>query len=655
MIKPKQKLPYSQWKPTITPEDVFSDVVTPGEIKIVGRTIYWLEQRPAEQGRVVLVKCDESGQITDVTAKEYWIRTRVYEYGGGAYTLNNKFVYFVNFTDQRIYCQSLTKKQPLRPLTLEKNSDRSLGKYGALELSSDGTRLVFVYEKEYVDKENENFIAVLNLTSEELREPTILASGNVFYGDPKISPDGKTIVWLTWNHPKMPWDHTELIVAEFDGKHLEIGSGQKIAGGLNASVCLPKFDRFGNLYYVMDEAGQEKKSFKNWWNIYCYKNGKTEVITKELAEFGMPLWGLGQSGYSFLSSGNLICRTIAQGKANLVVVDPNKKECTSLDLPFTEYDSLQINGNDDIVFVGASPLTPPAIIKLNLESMEITILKPSTTIKISEEDLSIPQFISYPTSDGKIAYGYFYLPKNSKYEVPEDEKPPLIVIVHGGPTSRTSSALNLRKGIQFWTSQGYAVLDVDYRGSTGYGRDYRDALLGEWGVIDALDIKDGVNYLLKEGLVSKKIVIRGGSAGGYAVQRALTLFPELFRAGGSYYGIGNLLTLVEEIHKFESRYLDSLLGASLAEGLEIYQERSPINHLDKLRAPMILFQGSEDKIITPEVSQEMVRALEKRGIEYEYHEYEGETHGFRRKETNVDALNREAQFYKKILYRTPKL
>lgn len=655
MIKNKQKLPYSQWEPSITPKKVFSDVVNPWEIKIVGRTIYWLEQRPTEQGRVVLVKCDESGQISDVTPKGYWIRTRVHEYGGGAYNLNDQCVYFVNFTDQRIYRQSLTEKQLPRPLTPNKNSDGSLGKYGALELSSNGTRLVFVYEKEYADKENENFIAVLDLTSEELREPAILASGNDFYADPKISPDGKSIVWLTWNHPKMPWDYTELIIAEFEGKHLAAGTEQKIAGGLNVSVCLPKFDQHGNLYYVMDEAGQEEKSFKNWWNIYCYKNGKTEVITKELAEFGMPLWGLGHSGYSFLSSGNLICRTIAQGKSNIVVVNPKKKECTLLDLPFTEYDSLQIDENDDLVFLGASPLTPPAVIKLNLESMEITILKPSTTLKISEEDLSIPKFISYPTSDGKMAYGYLYMPKNSKYEVPEDDKPPLIVIVHGGPTSRTSSALNLRKGIQFWTSQGYAVLDVEYRGSTGYGRKYRDALLGEWGVIDALDIKDGVNYLLKEELVSKKIVIRGGSAGGYAVQRALTLFPELFIAGASYFGIGNLLTLGEEIHKFESRYLDSLLGTSLADGLETYQERSPINHLDKLRAPMILFQGSEDKVVTPEVSQEMVRALKKRGIEYEYHEYEGETHGFRRKETNVDALNREAQFYRKILYRTPKL
>ncbi|MFX0202610.1 MAG: prolyl oligopeptidase family serine peptidase, partial [Candidatus Hodarchaeota archaeon] len=601
MIKNKQKLPYSQWKPTITPEDVFSDIITPEEIKNVGRTIYWLEQRPAEQGRVALVKCDESGQISDVTPKEYWIRTRVHEYGGGAYTLNDQYVYFVNFKDQRIYRQSLTEKQLPQPLTPKKNLDGSLGKYGALELSSNGTQLVFVYEKEYADKENENFIAVLDLTSEELREPAILACGNDFYADPKISPDGKRIVWLTWNHPKMPWDYTELIVAKFDEMYLVTGSEQKIAGGLNVSVCLPKFDQHGNLYYVMDEAGQGEKSIKNWWNLYCYKNGKTELITKELAEFGMPLWVLGQSGYSFLSSGNLICRTIAQGKANLVVVDPKKKECSLLDLPFTEYDSLQIDGNDDLVFVGASPLTPPAIIKLNLELMKITILKPSTTLKISEEDLSIPKFISYPTSDGKMAYGYLYMPKNSKYKAPEDEKPPLIVIVHGGPTGRTSSALYLRKGIQFWTSQGYAVLDVEYRGSTGYGRNYRDALLGECGVIDALDIKDGVNFLLKEGLVSKKIVIRGGSAGGYAVQRALTLFPELFSAGASYYGIGNLLTLVEGIHKFESHYLDSLLGASLAEGLAIYQERSPINHLDKLRAPMILFQGLEDKIVTPEV------------------------------------------------------
>ncbi|MFX0062150.1 MAG: prolyl oligopeptidase family serine peptidase [Candidatus Hermodarchaeota archaeon] len=649
MMKTKQKLPYNQWKPVITPEEVFSDLISLGEIKIVDKNIYWLELRPAEQGRVILVKCDESGKVSDITSKDYWIRTRVHEYGGGAYILNQQFVYFANFKDQRLYCQSLKGNQAPRPLTPEKNKDGSLGKYAALELSPDGKTIVFVYEKEYTDRENKNFIAALDLTN-EITEPIILASGSDFYANPKISPDGRKIVWLKWNHPNMPWNGTELILADFNGKKLRVTSDQKITGGIDISVCLPKFDQQGNLYFVMDEANQEEDSPKNWWNIYCYKNGAIKPITTELIEFGLPQWVFGQSNYAFLSNGRLVCITVKDGKNSLALVDPKTKEFNLIDFPFTEYYSLAVDANDDLVIIGASPVALPAVVKLNPISLEVTILKKSSTIKMSEEDISIPKFISYPTSDGHVAYAQLYLPKNSKYEAPEYDKPPLLVIVHGGPTGRTGSGLYLTK--QFWTSQGYAILDVDHRGSTGYGRKYRDELLGKWGVIDAHDVEDGVSYLLKKGLIDKKIAIRGGSAGGYAVQRALTLFPDLFGVGASYFGIGNLITLVEETHKFESRYIDWLMGASLPEGVEIYKERSPINHLDKLRAPMIIFQGSEDKVVTPEVSREMARTLKKHGIEHEYIEYEGETHGFRSKKTNIDALNREARFYKKVLYGT---
>ncbi len=647
MAKTKQKLLYNQWKPIITSKEVFSDFLSLRDVKIVDKTIYWLELRPAEQGRVFLVKCDESRKVSDITSKEYWIRTRVHEYGGGAYTLNQQFVYFANFKDQRLYCQPLNENQSPRPLTPEKNTDGSLGKYAALELSSDGKTVVFVYEKEYKKKENKNFIAALDLTSDEIAEPIILASGSDFYANPKISPDGRKITWLSWNHPNMPWNSTELILADFDRKKGVVASEQKIAGGMEVSVCLPKFDQQGNLYFVMDEANQEENNPKNWWNIYCYKNGKIKLITTELIEFGVPQWVFGQSNYSFLSNGKLVCITVKDGKSSLVLVDPKSLEYKSINIPYTEYNSLAVDANDDIFFIGASPVSLPAVINFNPKSLEAKILKKSSTVKISEEDISIPKFISYPTSDGYAAYAQLYLPKNGKYEAPEYDKPPLLVIVHGGPTGRTNSGLALTK--QFWTSQGYAILDVDHRGSTGYGRKYRDALFGKWGVIDAHDVEDGVSYLLKKGLICDKIAIRGGSAGGYAVQRALTLFPDLFGAGASYFGIGNLITLVEETHKFESRYTDWLMGVSFPEGAAIYKERSPINHLDKLRAPMIIFQGSEDKIVTPEVSRELARTLKKKGIEHEYIEYEGEAHGFRSQETNIDALNREARFYKKVL------
>jgi len=274
------------------------------------------------------------------------------------------------------------------------------------------------------------------------------------------------------------------------------------------------------------------------------------------------------------------------------------------------------------------------------------VLKESYKMPLDVSHVSKPITIEFPTQDGEHAFALYYKPLNPNFQQPADSKPPLIVEVHGGPTGRASNTLSLEK--QFWTSMGYAIIDVDHRGSTGYGREYRDKLLGQWGMIDAMDVSDGIQYLLKQNKVSQKIAIRGGSAGGYAVQRCLTMFPDLFQAGASYFGIGNLITLAKLTHKFESRYLDSLLGASLEEDEGVYKERSPINNLENLRAPMILFQGLEDKIVTPEVSREIVKLLGEKGIKHEYIEYEGEGHGFLKKETNIDALNRESQFYREV-------
>jgi len=319
-----------------------------------------------------------------------------------------------------------------------------------------------------------------------------------------------------------------------------------------------------------------------------------------------------------------------------------------LDIPLEGFDFLDVEESGDLVFVGSSPDRITSVIRLNLNSLEMSVLKESSSIEVNKDDLSIPRPIEYSTSDGETSHAYFYFPTSSRFEGPAKEKPPLIVVAHGGPTSRTSAAMSLVK--QSWTSQGYALLDVNYRGSTGYGRSYRDALLGKWGLIDAGDIADGVRYLITQGIVNPdQIVIRGGSAGGYAVQRVLTEFPDIFKCGASYYGIGDLETLVKLIHKFESHYLTGLIGEPYPAGKALYKERSPINHLDRLKSSMIIFQGSDDKIVYPQVSRQMAKALRKRGIPCEYIEYPGETHGFRRKESNIDALKKEAEFYRKNL------
>ena len=640
----KESLSYLKWEPIIKPEKVFSDIVGINEVRVESNHAYWLEMRPAEKGRYVIVQASDDGTQKDVIPQGFNARTRVHEYGGGSYAVFEISVYFVNFSDQRLYSIKVGESSPT-PLTPEKNSDGSLGKYASLIVSSDGNKLLFVYEKEFEDKENENFIAGLDLRNKDLQEPVILAQGKDFYADVCMASDGKKIAWLAWDHPDMPWDSTELMIAEIEG--LVIENTVKVAGGGKQSICYPRFDQNNNLYFIMDKEKAEQDSPYNWWNFYRYRDDKVEQITFEQAEFGEPHWVFGQSGYAILPNGQIVAKMTKDGKDTLVTVMPEEKYLTHLHEEFTYYSNIQTCGRNCIFFVGASLKKGAALYRLNPESLDLYELKRSSSLSINDDDISESEFISYSTKDGDKSYAYFYPPKNNQYELPADELPPLLVIAHGGPTASTKGYFSFI--IQFWTSAGFAVVDVDYRGSTGFGRKYRDKLLGTWGVVDACDVADAVRYLVKEGRVeATKVAVRGGSAGGYMVQRVMTEYPDLFSVGASYYGIGNLITLVVETHKFESCYIDNLVGAKMPEGEALYKDRSPINHLDKLKSPMIIFQGSDDKIVTPECSREMARILKDRGICYEYVEYEGEAHGFRKKENNVDSLNRELKFYRDV-------
>ncbi|HUV03399.1 MAG TPA: S9 family peptidase [Desulfobacteria bacterium] len=642
-----QKAPYISWNPALSAEEVFSDIVGLQELLLDGKKTYWLEMRPAEKGRYVIVRRDATGTMSDVTPTDINVRTRVHEYGGGAYTVFNGVIYCVNFSDQRLYRQ-FEDSSHVEPLTPEKNEDGSLGKYASLTVSPDRKTLLFVYEKEYEERENENFLAVLDidLTAEEVAEPRIIAKGCDFYAEPIFSPTGKKVAWLQWNHPHMPWDSTELMVATFDGKALE--NVKKVAGGDGNSICFPRFDGKNMLYFVMDTMAEDGEDAApgNWWNLYRYTD-EVEHITAEQVEFGEPHWVFGQRTYDFLSDNRIIAKMVKNGRDYLVLVDPETKSLSMVDLAVSQYSSIIADAEDRVFFIGASTRTTPAIYSFDLESKNLQVLRKSSRITLNRDDLALPEFIAYPTADGEHAYAFLYLPKNRRYRAPENDKPPLLVLAHGGPTARTTGSLSFI--IQFWTSAGFAVIDVDYRGSTGYGRRYRDALRSRWGIIDAEDVADAVRYIIREGKVDEsRIAVRGGSAGGYMVQRVMTQYPDLFGAGASYYGIGNLITLVTQTHKFESRYIENLVGAKLPEGKSEYAARSPINHLEHLKAPMILFQGSADKIVTPENSREVARALRQRGIETEYVEYEGEAHGFRIKANKIDALDREFRFLRKI-------
>ncbi|TXT64945.1 MAG: hypothetical protein BAJALOKI3v1_150048 [Promethearchaeota archaeon] len=640
---------YLEWKPIISPEEVYSDLIGLNNLSLINSRVCWLESRPSEGGRNVLVLEDSNNNTTtDITPENYYIRTRVHEYGGGAYAVNDDHAYFVNFGDQRIYRQFLHQNDKIVPITPELNEDGSLGKYASLELMPNGKYLIFVYEKEYKNKENKNFLACIDIKrSDSKAEPILLHEGYDFYGVPRFSNDGAKIAWLSWNHPHMPWDKTILWEGEFkDGK---IKNPKKIIDMPLSSICFPQYDPEGNLYFVMDKANYSNNDYQNFWNIYSYsrENGEIFPITDSFKEFGEPLWWFGNNKYTFLDTKIIISSYTNKGRMHLCEINTINKNIKPFDFSFTEYSSVIKVDDNVIAFIAAGPKTIPSVYKYNIKEDELKRLKKSTDVSIPEKDISTPKLIQYESEQGNNAYGHLYLPKNHNYSKNEKKKPPLLVRIHGGPTARASTNLSLIT--QYWTSSGFAVFDIDYHGSTGYGRKYRDALKGEWGILDAYDIKSGVRYLIENNIVNKeRCAITGGRAGGYAAQRVLTLFPELFQAGASYFGIGNLKTLVELTHKFESRYIDALVGGNIKNKPKVFKERSPINHLKRLKSPLIIFQGEDDKIVPPENSREMAKILTEKGISNQYVEYENEAHGFRIRENKIDSLRKESDFYRKI-------
>jgi len=655
MATVKQRVSYADWKPVVTPEEVFTDRLKFYDIRVTPEAIFWLEERASEGGRRVIVQSDAQGKVKDITPKGFSAWNEVHGYGGASFAVQGSRVYFVNQEDQRIYCQDTSLDNPPVPLTRAPKGD-SKDKYASLEVTPDGTALVFVYERKN-GKEPENFVAALDLrrSLEDLVEPTILAKGNDFYGTIQLSPDGRQIAFATWNHPHMPWNGNALVLADLVRKEgaINLENERVVAGSLEGTdaICQPKFDTNDWLYFVMDSAEQPEDSPKNWWNIYRYKDGVTEAVTQELTEFGEPDWRFGLSKYTVLPDGRLVACFVKDGKERLAQIDPETKTLSVLETELDIFEYVESDTHGRVIFAGSSPTRLPSIVRLDPHSGESKVLRTNTSAEIPEEALSTPHLIKYPTSDGGFAYGHLYLPKNPNYEVPTVERPALIVMAHGGPISKAKLYLELSK--QFWTSQGFAILDIDYRGSVRYGRQYRDALLRNWGVADADDIRNGVEYLIREGIVDpEKVAITGGSAGGYAVQRALTLFPDLFKVGASYYGIGDIMILAKETHKFESRSLDGLIAPPTPEGQAIYRERSPINHIDRLSSPMIFFQGLKDKIVPPGTSESMVAALRSKGISCEYVTYPEEEHGFKAKENLVDALEKEASFFRRVLFKS---
>lgn len=638
-----QIAPYGTWESPITPTLVTSNSVRLGEIVVDGDDVYWLEGRPLEGGRQVVVHRSTDGRVADLTPPPYNVRTRVHEYGGGAYTVAAGVVFFSNYADQRVY--RLAPGAEARPLTPEVDL-----RYADYTYDPRRKRLLAVREDHRAsDREAINTIVALDAEprAEQSDEGRVLVSGNDFYSNPRLSADGSRLAWLAWNHPNMPWDGTELWVAEVlsDGT---LGNRQRVAGGKDESVVQPEWAADGTLYFSTDRG--------NWWNLYRWREGQeVEPFYLVEAEIGGPAWVFGTRWYTMMPGGRLACTYVANGSRQVIVIDlqggqsgAERPPGRAITTPYTSISSISATSNR-LVFIGSSPTVAPQVVLLDPARDWIEVARRSSDIDLDAGYLSIPEEIEFPTENGGqpagTAYGYFYPPKNRDYVAPPGESPPLIVISHGGPTSATGTSLSL--GIQFWTSRGFAVMDVNYGGSTGYGRAYRQRLNGNWGIVDVDDCSNAARYLAERGLVDRnRLAIRGGSAGGYTTLAALT-FRDVFQAGASHFGVSDLEALATDTHKFESRYLDSMIGP-YPERRDLYLERSPIHHTERLSCPIIFFQGLEDKVVPPNQAELMIDAMRRKGLPVAGLFYEGEQHGFRRAENIQRTLEAELSFYGQI-------
>ena len=631
---------YGSWKSPITSDLIVSGTIGLGEISLDGDDIYWMEGRPSEGGRNVIVRRTSDGKIADVTPPPFNVRTRVHEYGGGAFLVADRTVYFSNFTDQRLYRQTIdSEPQPLTPAGDWRYAD------GIIDRQRN--RLIYIREDHTTSSEPVNTIVSINLDNSE--DIQILAHGNDFYASPRLSPDNSQLCWLSWNHPNMPWDGTELWVAEIktDGS---LGEKQLVAGGVSESIFQPEWSTDGVLYFVSDRS--------NWWNFYRWQpipltseetplkkwGGEIEPLCEMPAEFGLPQWVFGMLTYAFASANQIICTYTQQGIWYLASLDIKTKQLTTIETHYTNISGIKAKDNK-VVFLAASPTESTAIVQLDLATNQLQVLRRASELTIDSGYLSNPEPIEFPTENGQTAYAFFYPPKNRDYTAPAEEKPPLVVKSHGGPTAATSSSFNLK--IQYWTSRGFGVLDVNYGGSTGYGREYRQRLKDRWGIVDVDDCTNGAKYLAEKGLVdSQKMAIAGGSAGGYTTLCALT-FRDVFKAGASYYGVSDLEALATDTHKFESRYLDGLIGP-YPERQDLYKQRSPIHFTERLSCPVIFFQGLEDRVVPPNQAEMMVAAIKAKGLPVAYITFEGEQHGFRRAENIKKTLDGEFYFYSRV-------
>ncbi len=713
--------PYGSWPSLISAHVLAEQGLRLSAPTVHGEDIYWIEGRPGEGGRNALVRRTPDGRTADVLPAAFNVRTRVHEYGGGAYLLDGDTVYFSNFADQRLYRAPVSGDAAPEAITAE-------GQWCYADHALDRTRRRLICVRE--DHTQAGVEAVTTLvgvaldsvsgatpagatlsggtlpgetpSGETLSSGDVLASGYDFYSSPTVSPDGSMLAWLCWRHPNMPWDGTELWVADLadavsedgvsegsisEGSISALRNARHVAGGSRESIYQPGWSPSGELYFVSDRD--------NWWRLYSMdpragapgaesdgavaaaagqppdtgtvRRGRrrsaeheqpvgTPIVVPVIddppsaAEFGRPQWIFGTATWRFATDDRIIVSFTVGGRWKLGVIDvpTGTMQEIAADLEPGEW---LATTSTHVVLVAGSSTTADAVVMLDLASGEASMLRASSTLALPIASISVAEAVEFPTAGGLTAHAFYYAPCSEGSEPMVGERPPLIVIGHGGPIAATQATLSL--SIQFWTSRGFAVVDVNYGGSTGFGRAYRERLNGQWGVVDVADLIAASQHLVRAGKADpNRLAIRGGSAGGYTVLAALTMFPDAFQAGASYYGISDLEMLISDSHKFEARCLDILVGPYPAMK-DVYRARSPIHFIDRLSCPLILFQGLEDKVVPPNQSEVMAAALRAKGRPVAYLAFEGEQHGFRKAETIVRSKEAELYFYGVVFGFTP--
>jgi len=622
----KNILPYGSWKSPITSDLITSESVALDQVHIYDGIVYWLERRPMESGRSVIVSFSNN-TTKDMLPPPFNARSRVHEYGGGVYCVCKHGIFFVNDADQDIYRVEHSSNP-------QRITDMENVRFAELCFDSLHNRILCVCEDHYnSDTEPVNSLVSIDLATGAM---TTLHQGYDFYSNPRINHDGSKLAWLCWYHPDMPWDSTELWLADVNEQGLP-ANPLHVAGGESTSIFQPEWSPENILYYVTDESG--------WWNLARHDETGSIAVTTMKSEFGLPQWVFGQTTYAFNGNNTAFCTHITDGIGHLSLIDLDTLAISNIETPQNSFVSICAD-ESTVCFIAASESTFTQVIKLNTDNLESAVIASSCNISIDDGYISRGQSFCFETRNADKAYAIYYPPANRENEAPEGELPPLIVLCHGGPTGMADASLDLRK--QYWTSRGFAIVDVNYSGSTGYGRNYRDRLEGKWGVREVEDVCDAANYFADKGIVDKnRLVIKGSSAGGYTVLAALT-FHNTFSCGASYYGISNLESLIADTHKFESRYTDQLIG-SYPEHRQLYYDRSPINFVDQLSCPVIFFQGMEDKVVPPSQAEKMATALKNKGIAVSYVSFENEQHGFRHASTIKAALDSELYFYSVIL------